>query len=41
MPSDLMRQRKSRHRRINQAYERVVKQDVKYRFVVDMSSLKG
>jgi hypothetical protein len=28
-------------RRINPAHERVVKQDEKYRFVVDKSSLKG
>jgi uncharacterized zinc-type alcohol dehydrogenase-like protein len=25
---------------INQAYERMLRQDVKYRFVIDMSSLK-
>lgn len=27
--------------RVNEAYERVVKADVKYRFVIDMASLKG
>jgi uncharacterized zinc-type alcohol dehydrogenase-like protein len=26
---------------INQAYERLVKNDVKYRFVIDMASLKA
>jgi uncharacterized zinc-type alcohol dehydrogenase-like protein len=26
--------------RINEAYERLVKGDVKYRFVIDMASLK-
>ena len=26
---------------INQAYERLLKSDVKYRFVIDMASLKG
>ena len=26
---------------VNEAYERLLKQDVKYRFVIDMSSLKG
>jgi uncharacterized zinc-type alcohol dehydrogenase-like protein len=26
--------------RINEAYDRVVKNDVKYRFVIDMASLK-
>jgi uncharacterized zinc-type alcohol dehydrogenase-like protein len=26
---------------INQAYDRLVKSDVKYRFVIDMASLKG
>jgi uncharacterized zinc-type alcohol dehydrogenase-like protein len=26
---------------INQAYERLVKNDVKYRFVIDMASLKN
>jgi uncharacterized zinc-type alcohol dehydrogenase-like protein len=26
--------------KINEAYERMLKQDVKYRFVIDMSSLK-
>jgi alcohol dehydrogenase (NADP+) len=26
--------------RINEAYERLVKSDVKYRFVIDMASLK-
>jgi uncharacterized zinc-type alcohol dehydrogenase-like protein len=26
---------------INEAYERLLKQDVKYRFVIDMASLKG
>ncbi len=26
---------------INEAYERVLKSDVKYRFVIDMASLKG
>ena len=27
-------------RQINEAYERVLKNDVKYRFVIDMASLK-
>ena len=27
--------------KVNQAYERVIKSDVKYRFVIDMSTLKG
>ena len=27
--------------KINEAYERLVKGDVKYRFVIDMKSLKG
>ena len=27
--------------KINEAYERMVKSDVKYRFVIDMASLKG
>jgi uncharacterized zinc-type alcohol dehydrogenase-like protein len=27
--------------KINQAYERMLKGDVKYRFVIDMASLKG
>ena len=27
--------------KINEAWERVVKQDVKYRFVIDMASLKS
>jgi uncharacterized zinc-type alcohol dehydrogenase-like protein len=26
---------------INQAYERMLRSDVKYRFVIDMASLKG
>ncbi len=26
---------------INEAYERMLKQDVKYRFVIDMASLKN
>jgi uncharacterized zinc-type alcohol dehydrogenase-like protein len=26
---------------INEAYERLLKQEVKYRFVIDMASLKG
>ena len=26
---------------INAAYERMLRQDVKYRFVIDMASLKG
>jgi uncharacterized zinc-type alcohol dehydrogenase-like protein len=26
---------------INEAYDRVVRSDVKYRFVIDMKSLKG
>ena len=26
---------------INHAYERMLKSDVKYRFVIDMASLKG
>ena len=26
--------------KINQAYERIVRNDVKYRFVIDMASLK-
>jgi uncharacterized zinc-type alcohol dehydrogenase-like protein len=26
---------------INEAYERMLRSDVKYRFVVDMASLKG
>jgi uncharacterized zinc-type alcohol dehydrogenase-like protein len=26
---------------INEAWERVLKQDVKYRFVIDMASLRG
>lgn len=26
--------------KINEAFERMLKQDVKYRFVIDMSSLK-
>jgi len=26
---------------INEAYERLLKQDVKYRFVIDMASLKN
>ena len=26
---------------INEAFERMLKQDVKYRFVIDMASLKG
>jgi uncharacterized zinc-type alcohol dehydrogenase-like protein len=26
--------------KVNEAYERMLKQDVKYRFVIDMSSLK-
>ena len=26
---------------INEAYERMLKSDVKYRFVIDMASLKG
>ena len=28
-------------RQINQAYERMIKGDVKYRFVIDMATLKG
>ena len=36
----------SRHRvipiqKINEAYERMLKSDVKYRFVIDMASLKS
>jgi uncharacterized zinc-type alcohol dehydrogenase-like protein len=27
--------------KVNEAYERMLKSDVKYRFVVDMASLKG
>jgi uncharacterized zinc-type alcohol dehydrogenase-like protein len=27
--------------KINEAYERVLKSDVRYRFVIDMASLKG
>ena len=27
--------------RINEAYERMLKSDVKYRFVIDMASLRG
>jgi alcohol dehydrogenase (NADP+) len=27
--------------KINEAYERMLKSDVKYRFVIDMASLKG
>ncbi|HEX4054113.1 MAG TPA: hypothetical protein VHX86_07595 [Tepidisphaeraceae bacterium] len=27
--------------KVNEAYERVVKCDVRYRFVIDMASLKG
>jgi uncharacterized zinc-type alcohol dehydrogenase-like protein len=27
--------------RINEAYDRLLKSDVKYRFVIDMASLKG
>jgi uncharacterized zinc-type alcohol dehydrogenase-like protein len=27
--------------RVNEAYERVLKSDVRYRFVIDMASLKG
>jgi uncharacterized zinc-type alcohol dehydrogenase-like protein len=27
--------------RLGEAYERVMKSDVKYRFVIDMASLKG
>ena len=27
--------------RVNEAYERLVKSDVKYRFSIDMESLKG
>ena len=27
--------------KVNEAYQRVVKSDVKYRFVIDMASLKG
>jgi uncharacterized zinc-type alcohol dehydrogenase-like protein len=27
-------------RKINEAYERLIKSDVKYRFVIDMASLK-
>jgi len=27
--------------KVNDAYERLLKQDVKYRFVIDMASLKG
>lgn len=30
-----------RMQQINEAYERMLKQDVKYRFVIDMASLKG
>ena len=26
---------------VNEAYERVIKSDVRYRFVIDMASLKG
>lgn len=26
---------------INEAYERMLKEDVRYRFVIDMNSLKG
>jgi uncharacterized zinc-type alcohol dehydrogenase-like protein len=26
---------------VNEAWERVLKQDVKYRFVIDMASLRG
>jgi uncharacterized zinc-type alcohol dehydrogenase-like protein len=26
---------------VNEAYERLLKQDVKYRFVIDMASLKN
>jgi alcohol dehydrogenase (NADP+) len=27
--------------KVNEAYDRLLKQDVKYRFVIDMASLKG
>jgi uncharacterized zinc-type alcohol dehydrogenase-like protein len=27
--------------RINEAYERMLKSDVKYRFVIDLASLRG
>jgi len=27
--------------KINEAYERMLKSDVKYRFVIDLASLKG
>jgi uncharacterized zinc-type alcohol dehydrogenase-like protein len=27
--------------KVNEAYERVLKSDVRYRFVIDMASLKG
>jgi uncharacterized zinc-type alcohol dehydrogenase-like protein len=27
--------------KINEAYERMVKSDVKYRFVIDLASLRG
>jgi len=27
--------------KVNDAYERLLKSDVKYRFVIDMASLKG
>jgi D-arabinose 1-dehydrogenase-like Zn-dependent alcohol dehydrogenase len=30
----------SRIEQINEAFERLLRQDVKYRFVIDMSSLK-
>jgi uncharacterized zinc-type alcohol dehydrogenase-like protein len=30
-----------RMQQINEAYERMLKSDVKYRFVIDMASLKG
>ena len=36
------RQRRSEQmQQINEAYERMLKSDVKYRFVIDMASLKG
>ena len=30
-----------RMQQINEAYERMLRSDVKYRFVIDMASLKG
>jgi D-arabinose 1-dehydrogenase-like Zn-dependent alcohol dehydrogenase len=40
-PVALIRAAPSSIQRVNEAWERVVKSDVRYRFVIDMASLKA